>query len=153
MSQFRMRHRVRSVFKWVGLIVCIMSVLALLSSLLFSVTMYRSGWGAVLGFGCFTVQTTSAQVGNPQQGWRFAKRRVYQPFVRTWWVKISHPRPELWAVIVPLWIPPFLFGIPTYMLWRRHRRYPTRHCQSCGYDLMGNESGVCPECGREIEPL
>ena len=33
---------------------------------------------------------------------------------------------------------------------RRHR-YPPGHCQSCGYDLTGNVSGVCPECGTEIE--
>ncbi len=24
---------------------------------------------------------------------------------------------------------------------------PPSHCASCGYDLTGNESGVCPECG------
>ena len=23
-------------------------------------------------------------------------------------------------------------------------------CRSCGYDLTGNESGVCPECGQSI---
>ena len=23
-------------------------------------------------------------------------------------------------------------------------------CRSCGYDLTGNTSGVCPECGREV---
>ena len=23
-------------------------------------------------------------------------------------------------------------------------------CRSCGYNLTGNESGVCPECGEEI---
>jgi len=23
-------------------------------------------------------------------------------------------------------------------------------CQSCGYDLTGNESGVCPECGTAV---
>ncbi|UCE61593.1 MAG: hypothetical protein JSU63_07550 [Phycisphaerales bacterium] len=32
--------------------------------------------------------------------------------------------------------------------WRRRRR---GMCLSCGYDLTGNESGVCPECGTEIE--
>lgn len=25
-------------------------------------------------------------------------------------------------------------------------------CSGCGYDLTGNASGVCPECGREIGP-
>jgi len=24
------------------------------------------------------------------------------------------------------------------------------HCQRCGYDLTGNVSGVCPECGAKI---
>ena len=24
-------------------------------------------------------------------------------------------------------------------------------CRECGYDLTGNESGVCPECGHESE--
>ena len=26
----------------------------------------------------------------------------------------------------------------------------TRFCPACGYDLTGNTSGVCPECGRKI---
>lgn len=26
------------------------------------------------------------------------------------------------------------------------------HCVGCGYDLTGNTSGRCPECGAEIEP-
>ena len=25
-----------------------------------------------------------------------------------------------------------------------------RFCRSCGYDLTGNESGICPECGKPI---
>lgn len=25
------------------------------------------------------------------------------------------------------------------------------HCQNCGYDLTGNVSGVCPECGTAVE--
>jgi hypothetical protein len=24
-------------------------------------------------------------------------------------------------------------------------------CRTCGYDLTGNASGVCPECGRAVE--
>lgn len=37
-----------------------------------------------------------------------------------------------------------------YVNWR-NRRLPCRHCQTCGYNLTGNESGVCPECGTNIE--
>ncbi|UCE61532.1 MAG: hypothetical protein JSU63_07235 [Phycisphaerales bacterium] len=32
--------------------------------------------------------------------------------------------------------------------WRRRRR---NSCLGCGYDLTGNVSGVCPECGGELE--
>lgn len=24
------------------------------------------------------------------------------------------------------------------------------HCPNCGYSLMGNSSGVCPECGQTV---
>lgn len=34
--------------------------------------------------------------------------------------------------------------------WQTRRRPPSGHCASCGYDLTGNVSGRCPECGREI---
>ncbi len=34
---------------------------------------------------------------------------------------------------------------------RQLERARTGLCLSCGYDLTGNESGVCPECGTEVE--
>lgn len=30
------------------------------------------------------------------------------------------------------------------------RRQPEGHCQNCGYDLTGNVSGVCSECGTSV---
>ena len=33
--------------------------------------------------------------------------------------------------------------------WRRRKR---GECVRCGYNLTGNVSGVCPECGTEIKP-
>ena len=30
-------------------------------------------------------------------------------------------------------------------IWKRP--YPPGHCRRCGYDLTGNVSGRCPECG------
>ena len=90
-------------------------------------------------------------MGTPQKGWAFAKRQTAAPMVRFWWIRILRPIPSAWAVIVPLWIPPVVLAIPTYILWRRDRRYPPGHCQECGYNLTGNVSGVCPECGTKIE--
>ncbi len=34
--------------------------------------------------------------------------------------------------------------------WPTPRQGPG-HCPKCDYDLTGNVSGVCPECGTEIE--
>ena len=62
------------------------------------------------------------------------------------------PNPHLgrrWAVALPLWIPFLLVTVPTAILWwRDRRRISPGHCQKCGYDLTGNVSGVCPECGE-----
>ena len=43
----------------------------------------------------------------------------------------------------------------TMVSWRRYARsypfsLPGRICGECGYNLKGNRSGRCPECGREI---
>ncbi|MDB5356511.1 MAG: hypothetical protein JWN24_2964 [Phycisphaerales bacterium] len=29
-------------------------------------------------------------------------------------------------------------------------KIPPGHCLACGYDLTGNVSGTCPECGRKV---
>jgi hypothetical protein len=34
--------------------------------------------------------------------------------------------------------------------FRPWKKYPAGTCQGCGYDLTGNMSGRCPECGREV---
>ena len=59
------------------------------------------------------------------------------------------------VVYLPLWIPLVIFAAyPTFAFirgpLRRWRRRCAGHCVRCGYDLTGNESGVCPECGRPV---
>ena len=53
-------------------------------------------------------------------------------------------------VYVPLWFPLLIMAIPTYALFRRDRRIPSGHCPTCGYNLTGNTSGKCSECGARI---
>ncbi len=60
----------------------------------------------------------------------------------------------------PIWILAMLTGAwPVvaffYHPYRRHRRRKRGLCLACGYNLTGNTSGVCPECGESKcrEPL
>ena len=43
-----------------------------------------------------------------------------------------------------------LHGILRVIDYRRARRAETGFCVECGYNLTGNVSGGCPECGTEI---
>jgi hypothetical protein len=57
---------------------------------------------------------------------------------------------------LPLWMPLLLFsaypsayGVRRVLRWRRTRRRLRDHrCVQCGYNLKGNVSGICPECGN-----
>lgn len=53
-------------------------------------------------------------------------------------------------VTIPLWLPFLAVSVASAIAWQRSRRKPPGHCQKCGYDLTGNVTGVCPECGVRI---
>jgi hypothetical protein len=57
----------------------------------------------------------------------------------------------------PLW--PVVALLITYPAWAfihgsllRRIRLSKGCCASCGYDLTGNQTGICPECGVTIPP-
>ncbi len=67
------------------------------------------------------------------------------------------PGGEKLATVVSLYVSPWVLTGLTVLAWAtlsvvsgRHRRRFRRKrglCVKCGYDLTGNESGVCSECG------
>ena len=57
------------------------------------------------------------------------------------------------ALRIPCWTVFLVAAAPTALLWWRDRRYPAGHCQTCGYNLTGNVSGRCPECGTLVAEL
>ena len=69
--------------------------------------------------------------------------------------KLEYDRVTRAAYIgTPLPMLAFLFAFFSLMLGlqrplRRRRRCKHGLCMECGYDLTGNLSGVCPECGTE----
>ena len=65
------------------------------------------------------------------------------------------PRCVFWEIDVPNWfVPVVLAAYPGFAFvrgpvrrWRRRKR---GLCLTCGYNLEGNVSGVCPECGDAV---
>jgi hypothetical protein len=85
-----------------------------------------------------------------------------------WWFDAGHGPAFLWLprvsprdasgngmlIRIPLWIPLVLMLAGTaLLLWRTRSSPPAGHCQTCGYDLTGNVSGRCPECGVQVHPV
>lgn len=61
-----------------------------------------------------------------------------------WWFETGFSTRHLF---MPLWAPLLAFALPTAYAHHRCRRPRPGHCPTCGYDLTGNTTGVCPECG------
>jgi len=77
--------------------------------------------------------------------------RAYDPFFHIEWLPwAGGATAAKFTVFVPFWIPLVIAAIPTTWMWLR-RGSKEGHCTHCGYDLTGNESGVCPECGRSVK--
>jgi hypothetical protein len=58
-------------------------------------------------------------------------------------------RTALTYITIPCWLIFLPVALPTAFLWYRdRRRYRAGQCTMCGYDLTGNVSGRCPECGK-----
>ena len=64
------------------------------------------------------------------------------------WIRVTELRVQIWFLLLVFSIWPVLavcFG-PV----RRYRRRRRGRCVTCGYDLRGNVSGRCPECGTPV---
>ena len=62
------------------------------------------------------------------------------------------------SIVLPLWFVAGVCACPLAAIvlflqraFSRVRRRRTGACLGCGYNLTGNVSGVCPECGRKLE--
>ena len=74
------------------------------------------------------------------------------------WLGLEIIENDILIVVVSIWTPiGITFLLATYPAiaficgpLRRWRRRRIGHCLDCGYDLTGNESGVCPDCGTGV---
>ena len=89
----------------------------------------------------------------------------YWPGGTLFWKRIHHlmwvPRlvwgpgrnRSYWIVCdLPIWIPTLVAAALFAVAWRHRQAGPRPGtCHGCSYDLTGNVSGICPECGRPID--
>ena len=134
-----------------GLVASAAIVIALVVSTRHSVVVARRQWSVMLHYGCMTVLHVSRMTS--------PTIRVHLgslPFPSILWLPNYEPVPKtgppvvgpvIYSLRLPLWIPFLAIGIPSFILWRRNRKIQPGHCRTCGYDLTGNVSGKCSECG------
>lgn len=63
-------------------------------------------------------------------------------------VSLTAIRFPTWPVVVLLFVYPVVALLRGPL--RRRRRRRRGQCENCGYDLTGNTSGICSECGAEL---
>lgn len=74
--------------------------------------------------------------------------RQFRPFQQRFkYIALNH---GISVLLVPIWFPVAAFILPCLLFWYLDRRRPASGACECGYDLTGNTSGCCPECGTPI---
>jgi len=90
------------------------------------------------------------RTGQPRRTQLAVERLDY--WLPYWWC----PMPEYYAdgsrsLFLPMWPVLVTMLIVTAVVLRRHLKRPRGNvCAQCGYDLRGNVSGRCPECGTPV---
>jgi len=165
------RSRTTRVLKWAGLVGCLLIVVAWGVSTTRYLRFVAKSWHVSFGTGCFfafwsekEIQVAVFRVSTGQpgtinnliriKGWNYdaAPRRTLSSDLGLRWpvLRWARENPRFGkggSLVIPCWLMLPFIALPTAFLWYRDRRQPRGHCQTCGYDLTGNVSGVCPECG------
>jgi hypothetical protein len=150
--------RIGRVLKWAGLVVSLLIVAIWAASIPWGLwgEWYNGGRYPIVALvgiqaGRLILEGGSAFAEVEEPTSHFDVRQVSQPTVNWRFHGVVHADGLRFDIELPLWIPFLFVAIPTaYLFWRDRRRIPPGHCQTCGYNLTGNVSGVCPECGQTI---
>ncbi len=144
------RSRLRRVVKWAGLAICLLMILVFGAAEFRSFGYKGDTWFVASWRGSLATGWCSQWPGwSAGEGW----------FINTPWpdhldifiaplVKPVSTGGNIFLVPHGLLLP--VVALATAFVWWRDRPPPKGHCQSCGYELTGNVSGVCPECGDQI---
>ena len=65
-------------------------------------------------------------------------------------VRFRETSPYSWFIGLLIYMALLTVPIAWFVVWRRSRSKPAIACPSCDYNLTGNTTGLCPECGHVI---
>jgi len=140
--------KTRRVLKWVGTVGCVLLALAWATSLALMVEANFDRFRVVLSGGGFGFCWFRGSLDR--------LFRVWGALPVAWLPKLGPAtaavrRSIIFSMFVPFWcVAPVVVGPTAYLWWRDRRRIPPGYCQKCGYNLTGNVSGRCPECGSPV---
>ena len=107
------------------------------------------GSGELRVFSLFSLYNNPASFGGPTA----SIARIRGPIRLLLW-----PRYEVQtgggarSLTIPLWIPIVaLLSVAALLVYRDRTRRQPGHCRQCGYNLTGNTTGRCPECGTVVQ--
>ena len=169
------RSRFRRVLKWTGVVMCAVILIAWGVSLRWCIIGINSQYTISIDNGYLTLGVSTRDPGVPK-----VSDIYYLPIYAPWHLVRIEPimslgfgLPRTLTVVefvdvgapvlkalqykglrVPFWLLLLTVMIPLALCIRRDRRSsPTSgHCPACGYNLTGNLSGICPECGEPCKP-
>ena len=154
-SMSRLRGRAARRVSRAGLLASAIIVIAFLVSLKwgYSYTPRRSVYSGmpISGVGCSDGVLLLIFGGPFTVRWHWGHK--IGPSFLSWrlWYPKSAFEGSVGLLIIPLWMPFLVVFVPSLILLWRSRPPNPGHCPNCDYDLTGNVSGVCPECGTKIE--
>ena len=140
--------RLLPVAKWGGVVVCAVVLLAWIASVFWWIGYLPpvdDGATFHINHGRIHVWIGGGRADDP--GWRANPLdRIAWGFV---WPGSHQIARDTRVITIPFWLCFVVASIPTMILIRLAPRRPLPgHCR-CGYNLTGNVSGACPECGSE----
>jgi hypothetical protein len=141
----------RGILKWTGTVFCLLLVAIGAASFWVCLEWVPIDHLALgMGNGNFTVVLNSTAVGASPYFATWSPRSLdAEDIPNVLWPESAS---SIGACRIPLWIPLAFIAVPTLVAWRHSRPLRLGFCHNCGYNLTGNTTGRCPECGTPAPP-